>query len=125
MSTPLSSSQESQQDSPVPRPDRTMDSGDGFKAAAQSIRAASGIHERIASLSRSRVRRVTEYIQENLDRALTVSELAAVVCMAHITSHGFSRAAPACRLTNSWLGSGSRALSHCWRRSSIPSRRSR
>jgi AraC family transcriptional regulator len=82
MSTPLSSSEESQPDSPVPRPDPTMDSGDGFKAAAQSIRAASGIHERIASLSRSRVRRVTEYIQENLDRALTVSELAAVVCMS-------------------------------------------
>ena len=72
----------------MPRPDRTMDSGDGFKAAAQNISAASGIHEQIAGLSRCRIRRVTEYIHQNLDRALTVSELAAVV---YISPYHFAR----------------------------------
>jgi len=34
------------------------------------------------ALPRCRLRRVTEYIQQNLDKKLTLAELAAVVCMS-------------------------------------------
>ena len=36
----------------------------------------------IGTLPRGRLRRVTEYIQQNLDKDLTLAELAAVVCMS-------------------------------------------
>jgi AraC family transcriptional regulator len=40
------------------------------------------IEQQTSSLPWRRVRRVTEYIQQNLDKDLTLAELAAVVCMS-------------------------------------------
>ena len=49
---------------------------------AQRIVRAGEIASRVARLPGCRVRRVIDYVQKNLDGALTISELAAVVYMS-------------------------------------------
>ena len=76
MSTLTSSPLKNQQEHPV-----TLDclarpgGGAGFGSAAE-------IQQQIGTLPSWRLRRVTEYIQQNLDKDLTLAELAALVCMS-------------------------------------------
>jgi len=49
---------------------------------AQRIVGAGEIAEQVARLPGCRVRRVTHYVQQNLDKGLTISDLAAVVYMS-------------------------------------------
>jgi AraC family transcriptional regulator len=72
MSTLTSSAPRNQQEDPVaPRPDRMP----GLGLAAE-------IREQIGTLPWCRLRRVTEFIQQNLDKDLRLAELASLVNMS-------------------------------------------
>ena len=51
-------------------------------AASAEISSAAGARGDIGSLPSCRLRRVTEYVEQNLDKDLTLAELAAVVYMS-------------------------------------------
>ena len=51
-------------------------------AASAEITSAAGARGDIGSLPSCRLRRVTDYVQQNLDKDLTLAELAAVVYMS-------------------------------------------
>jgi AraC-like DNA-binding protein len=76
MSTLTSSPLRNQQEDPVtPVCPGRLHGDSGFGSPAE-------IHQQTSTLPSCRLRRVTEYIQQNLDKNLTLAELAAVVCMS-------------------------------------------
>jgi AraC family transcriptional regulator len=82
MSTLTSSPLKNQQEDPVaPGCPARPDGGAGFESPAE-------IQQQASSLPSCRLRRVTEYIQQNLDKNLALADLAAVV---HMSPYHFAR----------------------------------
>jgi AraC-like DNA-binding protein len=75
MSTLTSSPLRYQQDDPVAQGPGRPQGGAGFGSPAE-------IHQQTSVLPSCRLRRVTEYIQQNLDKELRLAELAALVSMS-------------------------------------------
>ena len=59
-----------------------MAATEASSAASAEITSAAGARGDIGSLPSCRLRRVTDYVQQNLDKDLTLAELAAVVYMS-------------------------------------------
>jgi AraC family transcriptional regulator len=59
-----------------------MAATEASSAASAEITSAAGARGDIGSLPSCRLRRVTDYVQQNLDKDLTLAELAAVLCMS-------------------------------------------
>ena len=59
-----------------------MAATEASSAASAEITSAAGARGDIGSLPSWRLRRVTDYVQQNLDKDLTLAELAAVLCMS-------------------------------------------
>ena len=51
-------------------------------AQAQDAGSVVSVRGEVGSLPTCRLRRVTEYVQQNLDKDLTLADLAAIVCMS-------------------------------------------